>query len=120
MLLALQERDCPDLGAPSPRDGAVLTSALLRGVTVEALLVLWAWSGVSEDPLVAGCRRGSWRRWGPLLKGETGEARLTAAAAWHAAGRPTGSTGPPASRKRFSVNDLGAEPQPTPSAGVAK
>ena len=79
-LLALQ---APEV-APSPRDEALLVAALARGVTAEQLRALWAWSGVSEDPLVAGCRKGGWRRWGSLLRQPQGEARLAAAASWAA------------------------------------
>lgn len=82
-LLALQ---APEV-APSPRDEALLVAALARGVTAEQLRALWAWSGVSEDPLVAGCRKGGWRRWGSLLRQPQGEARLAAAASWAASSR---------------------------------
>jgi hypothetical protein len=93
-LLALQERDSPEHGLCTQRDIAVVTAALLRGVSAEQLEALWVWSGVSEDALVAGCRKGGWRRWSALLRQPTGQARLDAAWAWHRAGRPA-ATGPP-------------------------
>lgn len=90
-LMALQEADEPQHGMRPPRDLGALRRALLRGDTVERLEALWAWSGVSDDPLVAGCRSGDpgWRRWSVLLKGLNGEERLQRAWAWHVAGRPT-------------------------------
>jgi hypothetical protein len=97
-LLALQEADEPTHGMNQPRDRTALERALGRGVTFERLAALWAWSAVSEDPLVGGCRAGGWRRWSGLLKPPNGDARLDAAAAWSAAGRPTPqprASGPP-------------------------
>lgn len=108
--MALQERDEPQHGAWQPRDRAALERHVVKGVAFDRLEALWTWSGVSEDPLVAGCRSG-WRRWGSLLKGPHGEARLAAAWAWHLAGRPVDvarATGPPsrAGPNRFTVADL--------------
>ncbi len=88
-LVALQEADEPQHGLGQPRDRDALRRALLRGATPEALRALWAWSGVSEDPLVAGSRVGGWRRWSGLLKAPTGQARIDAAVAWDRSGRPT-------------------------------
>lgn len=92
-LLRQQEADT---GKPaSRRDSLTLTHLLSTGVLPERLDWLWEWSGVSEDPSVAGCRAGGWRVWSSLVKGERGEERLRAAADWVSAGRPTGSDGPP-------------------------
>ncbi len=90
-LLALQVGDEPQHGMRPPRDLGAVRRALLRGDAPERLEALWAWSGVSDDPLVAGCRSGEpgWRRWSSLLKGLQGEERMRQAWAWHEAGRPT-------------------------------
>lgn len=110
VLVALQERDEPQHGLCSQRDIAALTVALTRGCTRDQLCALWAWSAVSEDPLIAGCRKGGWRRWASLLRQPNGQPRIGAALAWVAAGRPAGSaTGPPVARsssRRFSVAEL--------------
>lgn len=84
-LLALQEAEEPAHGLTGDRDRAAVERALAR-TDEDRLAALWAWSGVSDDPLVAGCRNG-WRRWGSLLRAPQGEARIAAAWAWHEAGR---------------------------------
>lgn len=88
-LMALQEADEPQHGMRPPRDVAAVRRALMRGTPPERLRALWAWSGVSDHPAIAGCRDGDWRRWGALLKQPRGEERLALAWAWHEAGRPT-------------------------------
>ncbi len=112
VLVALQERDEPQHGLASQRDRAALRQALTGRWARDQLCALWAWSAVSEDPIIAGCRKG-WRRWASLLRRPSGEARIEAALAWVAAGRPVVSTtGPPvaqSSRRRFSVSELGEE-----------
>lgn len=96
-LLQLQAQQEPDL-PPEERDGAALVRALFSGSTVEQLRTLWAWSGCSDDPDVAGCSRGRWRRWSSLLRPPLGAQRLAKALAWQQAGcpAPARAAGPPA------------------------
>lgn len=86
-LVSLQEQDEPEHGMSQPRDSSAVRRAL-RSVTLDDLRALWAWSGTADDPVVAGCRTGGWRRWGSLLRPGLGEQRIAAARAWDAAGRP--------------------------------
>lgn len=110
-LMALQEADEPQHGMRPPRDVAAVRRALMRGTPPERLRALWAWSGVSEDPAIAGCRGGGWRRWAALLKAPRGEERLSLSWAWHQAGRPTDAPARAAParaspRRRSDLSDL--------------
>lgn len=113
VLVALQERDEPQHGLCSQRDRAAVRHALGQGVTRDQLCALWAWSAVSQDPLIAGCHKGGWRRWSSMLRRSSGGARIEAALAWVAAGRPASTaTGPPvaqSSPRRFSAAELLAD-----------
>lgn len=84
---------------PDSSDRAAVRRALTAGWTPEQLAALWAWSGVSDDRLVDGCRDGGWRRWRSLLGGRFPDARLKAAIAWDAAGRPIATAAPSSSRR---------------------
>lgn len=107
-LAALQERDEPAAGMHQLRDIQAIERALLRGVRVEDLRSLWAWSGVSDHPSIAGCRTGGWRRWGSLLREPRAAERLLLAAEWEQAGRP--APAPPARPDRLGRGRAAAPP----------
>lgn len=120
-LLALQQAEEPQHGTGHGRDQDAIRRALGRGTPAGHLAALWAWSGVADDPLVAGSRSGGWRRWSALLKAPTGPERVAAAVAWDAAGRPApgrppGRAGAGASRGGSGGSGFVRGAAPPPSA----
>jgi hypothetical protein len=116
-LLALQEADEPQHGLASADDRAQARRCLLLNHDVAFWREFWAWSGTSEDRVVAGCRGGGWRRWAVLPRGRNGQARIEAFRAWIEAGRPVPTaTGPPTraapGRRRLTIAEMLPETAP--------